>query len=59
MTSIDKNKSIWKIDKNLALISFIIALSLFWYVKKLHLEEAEQFDAPGVYLKKQGGKHAN
>ena len=48
-----------KIDKNLLLLSLIIAVATFWYVKELRLEEEKQFRTSGVYLEKQGDKHEN
>jgi hypothetical protein len=46
-----------KIDKNLAVISFIIALAMFWYVKKQSGMEEKHFTPGDVYLKRQGGIH--
>lgn len=49
----------YKVDKGLLLLSFIIAVAAFLYVKALRLEEEKQFVTPGVYLEKQGDKHEN
>tara|TARA_B100001094_G_C17676275_1_gene551212 strand:+ start:173 stop:370 length:198 start_codon:yes stop_codon:yes gene_type:complete len=52
----DKLKSdISKIDKNLAIVSIIISLCTFWYVKKYHVKHDKQVIPHGVYLEKQGG----
>lgn len=59
MNSRKRKESPHKIDKNLLLLSFIIAVAAFLYVKKLRLEEEKQFDVPGVYLERQGDKHEN
>jgi len=48
-----------RVDKGLLLLSFIIAVVAFLYVKELRLKEEKQFVTPGVYLEKQGDKHEN